>query len=104
METITRFRSGGGLDENGDPIVSESPPLDLVPIGIAPGSNQEVDSVARDGESIEFTVYLPHGSDVVDGDELLIRGNRYAARVNMWRMQSAPSFGGLEVLAVMNRG
>lgn len=105
METITRRRSGGGgFDENGDPIESAPTELVLTPIAIAPGVTQEVDAVARDGESIEFTVYLKHGDDVRDGDELDIRGGTYRARVNVWRPQWDPSFGGLEVFATMRRG
>ncbi|MGX7727595.1 hypothetical protein [Rhodococcus sp. 5G237] len=104
METITRVRSDGGWDENGDPIVIENPELTLVPLGIAPGATNEMDAVGRDGELVEFTVFLEHGADVIDGDELLIRGGSYRARVRTWRPQWDPSFGGIEVVATSRVG
>ena len=104
METITRHRTAGGLDENGDPIVVSNPELTLTPLVIAPGATNEVDAVGRDGEMVEFTLYLAHGSDVQDGDELTIRGRRFRARVRTWRAQKDPSFGGLEVVAVSRTG
>lgn len=104
METITRYRTSGGLDENGDPIVVTNPELVLTPLVIAPGATNEMDAVGRDGESVEFTVYLRHGSDVQDDDELLIRGKRCRARVRTWRPQKDTSFGGIEVVAVSRMG
>lgn len=104
METIRRLRSDGGWNEDGDPIVVDNPELTLTPIAIAPGATNEVDAVGRDGESVEFTVYLEHGSDVLDGDELEIRGRLYRARVRTWRPQWDPQFGGMEVVATSRTG
>lgn len=56
METITRLRTGGGWDENGDPIVVVTPELTLTPIAITPGATNEVDAVGRDGGQVAFTV------------------------------------------------
>lgn len=103
-ETIVRHRTSSGRDDNDDPIAVVVPALELVPLGIAPGASSEVDGVGRDGETVEFTVYLRHGADVLDGDELEIRGKRYRARVKVWRNQRRPGAGGLEVFATLGRG
>ncbi|WP_326600508.1 hypothetical protein [Rhodococcus sp. PD04] len=102
-ETIVRHRTGG-FDDDGDPIPVSDPELELVPLGIAPGATADVEQLGRHGESVAFTVYLRHGSDVVDGDELEIRGKRYRARVNVWRSQRRANAGGLEVFATLGRG
>lgn len=104
METITRLRTGGGWDENGDPIIVDTPELTLTPIAIAPGATNEMDAVGRDGEQVEFTVFLEHGSDVLDGDELVIRGRTFRARVRVWKPQWDPTFGGMEVVATSRVG
>lgn len=104
METVRRVRSDGGWDEDGNPIVVDTPVLELTPLGIAPGATNEVDALGRDGETVEFTVYFEHGSDVLDGDELEIRGGMFRARVRVWRPQWDPTFGGLEVVAVSRTG
>ena len=103
VESVIRKRSGGGVDENGDPIVVTAPDLTIVARGVAPGATAENQAVARDGESIEFTVYLPQGSDVEDGDQLLIRGRTYDVRVRDWRSPKS-SMGIIEVLATRKVG
>lgn len=103
-EVITRYRAtDGGFDENGDPVPGDAAPVSLTPVFVAPGATNEVDAVGRDGESVEYTVYFRRGEDVLDGDELEIRGVRYRARIRDW-VSPKTGFGGLEVLATMRRG
>lgn len=103
-ETIVRFRDDAGRDGNGDPIPVATPHLEITPRQIAPGASTDVEAVGRSGETIAYTLYLRHGDDVLDGDELEIRGARYRARVNVWKNQRRPGAGGLEVFATLGRG
>ncbi|MGV5046886.1 hypothetical protein [Rhodococcus pyridinivorans] len=104
IETVTRFRSDGGWDENGDPIIVENPELVLTPLVIAPGPTNEIDALGRDGEQVEFTVFFRHGEDIRDGDDLEIRGRFFTGvRVREHRIQGS-DFGGIEVVATSRVG
>jgi hypothetical protein len=103
-EQVIRHR-GGVRDENGqiNPDASSTP---VTAIAVAPGfypapGSQERISNHRDSENIGAVVYFPPGTDVVNSDELTVRGERYRIVVNDWRMQGR---GGLEVVCVRGQG
>lgn len=97
-EQVTRHR-GGGRDDNGQLVAASS--TTLLAIGVAPrGGSTRVDR-GRTGEDVACTVYFPFGTDIVDSDELTVRGKRYRIIVNDWQMQGR---GGVEVLCVRGQG
>lgn len=105
-EQVIRHR-GGGRDENGKLIDSSAETsVPLTAIGVAPGfypaaTSRERISDGRDGEDIGAVVYFPLGTDVVNSDELTVRGERYRIVVNDWQMQGR---GGLEVVCSRGQG
>ncbi len=91
-ETVTRHR-GGGRDEDGKIIPSTSTPLKA--FRVAPGASRRYTERAREGLDIAMTVYFPRPVDLVNTDELTVRGERYQVVVNSWR---SGRFDGQEVL------
>lgn len=99
-EKVIRHR-GVKRDENGKLTAPSAPDAALVAIGVAPGGGGRNVERLRDGETIACTVYFRLGTDVVDGDELTVRGERFRIIVNDWRMRGR---GGLEVLCTRGQG
>lgn len=102
-ESVTRHR-GGSRDENGHLIPASDEPLTA--IGVAPGAASTQESWTargREGETIACTVYFPTGTDLVNSDELTVRGERFRIIVNDWRTPP-PLPGGLEVLCTRGQG
>lgn len=97
-ESVIRHR-GGGRDSDGKWYPGGSVPL--LAIGVAPRGGSGRADRGRSGEDIACTVYFPYGTDVKDGDELTVRGERYRIIVNDWQMQGR---GGVEVLCVRGQG
>jgi len=97
-EQVIRHR-GGGRDENGQLIPAADEPLPA--IAVAPGGGYKNAQLLREGETIACTVYFALGTDVVNSDELTVRGDRYAIIVNDWRLGGR---GGLEVLCKRGQG
>lgn len=97
-EQVIRHR-GAVRDENGKltPATDES----LTPIEIAPGGGTHNVDRLREGETIECTVYFMPGTDVVNSDELTVRGERFGVIVNDWLSGGR---GGLEVLCTRGQG
>lgn len=98
METVTRHR-GGGRDENGQLITATNETLR--PIAVAPGGGTQNVERLRDGETIACTVYFNLGTDIVNSDELTVRGERFRIVVNDWSLGGR---GGVEVLCVRAQG
>lgn len=99
-ETVIRHR-GGGRDENGK--LTPDTTTTLTAMGVAPGAGSERLERGRDGEDIACTVYFPTGTDLVNSDELTVRGERFRIIVNDWR--TTPGLpGGLEVLCSRGQG
>lgn len=114
-ETVIRHR-GAIRDENGQ-FPAQAPDVDLMVIGVAPGGGTQRGSDrfdrGRAGEDIACTVYLHSPApvvenglivghtDLLDSDELTVRGKRFRIIVNDWAMQGR---GGLEVLCVRGQG
>lgn len=90
---------GGGRDENGQIIAATT--ATLAAIAVAPGAGSQRLERGRDGEDIACTVYFPIGADVVNSDELTVRGERFRIVVNDWQLGGR---GGLEVLCVRAQG
>lgn len=99
-ESVTRHR-GAGRDEDGK--LTTNTDVELLAFGVAPGGGSDRNARERTGEDIDCTVYFPAGTDVVNGDELTVRGKRFRIIVNDWRSSSAKT-GGLEVLCVRGQG
>lgn len=98
MDTVTRHR-GGGRDENGQLIAATNATLRA--IAVAPGGGTQKVERLRDGETIACTVYFKIGTDIVNSDELTVRGERFRIIVNDWQLGGR---GGLEVLCVRGQG
>lgn len=98
-EQVTRHR-GGGRDENGQMIPESNEPL--TSIGVAPGGGVDRLDRGRTGEDIAYTVYFAPGTDIVNSDELTVRGNRFPIIVNDWR--ATTGLGGLEVQCKRGQG
>lgn len=97
-EQVIRHR-GGGRDTKGRIIPAVESPL--LAMAVAPGPGSERIERQRSGEDIAFTVYFPPGTDLINSDELSVRGNRFRIIVNDWRMGGR---GGLEVLCTRGQG
>ncbi len=100
-ESVIRHR-GYERDENGV-FTTESTPVTVLATAIAPGGGVDRGERLRTGETIECTVYFPIGTDIVNGDELTVRGKRFRIVVNDWHIGENP-LGGLEVLCVRGQG
>lgn len=98
-EPVIRHR-GGGRDENGQ-LIPAGPPTTLLAMAVAPGAASEHLERGRDGKTIEHTVYLPLGTDLVSSDELTVRGERFRIIVKAWELRGR---GGLEVLCMRGQG
>lgn len=104
-EEVIRIRkSPGGLDSNNDPIPSSTTRVPLTARAVAPGASTRNASGARQGETIQFTVYFSPAPDLTDDDELEIRGLQCQIRIHDWRSAFGTGRRGLEVLAVIERG
>lgn len=97
-ETVTRHR-GGGRDENGQIIASTDTSLSA--IAVAPGAGSQRLERGRDAEDIGCTVYFAYGTDIINSDELTVRGERFRIIVNDWQLGGR---GGVEVLCVRGQG
>ena len=99
-EPVIRHR-GGGRDENGELIAAT--PVALLAIAVAPGGGADRADRARSGEDVDCTVYFPMGTDIVNTDELTVRGKRFQIVVNDWKIDTNP-VGGMEVLCIRGQG
>ena len=100
METVTRHR-GARYDEDGK--LTPASTTSLAATAIAPGGGGHNVERARDGRTVQCTVYFTTFVDLVNGDELTVRGNRFQIIVNEWRSPWTGR-GGLEVLCVKGQG
>lgn len=97
-EQVVRHR-GGGRDENGQIVPPTN--VQMTAIAVAPGGGSENIDRLRDGETISCTVYFKLGTDIVNSDELTVRGERFRIVVNDWQLGGR---GGVEVLCVRGQG
>ncbi|SHP61890.1 Uncharacterised protein [Mycobacteroides abscessus subsp. bolletii] len=102
-EQVIRHR-GAGRDENGQ--LTQATDTTLIAISVAPGSGSQTGQGhrherARSGEDIACTVYFNPGTDLINSDELTVRGKRYPIIVNDWILSGR---GGLEVLCSRGQG
>lgn len=101
-EQVIRHR-GAGRDENGK-LTADGAPVSLTAIGVAAGSSVGADRAerGRTGEDTQCVVYFLPGTDLVNSDELTVRGKRYRRiTVNDWNMDGR---GGLEVQCARGQG
>ena len=78
---------GGGSDEYGDPRQWTDAPL--IASVVAPGASREYVERGRNGSNVAFTVYFRPAVDLVDADELTVRGARFTVEVDDWVFGSA---------------
>lgn len=95
---------GGGRDENGQ--LTEATDTTLTAIAVAPGSGSQSgqghrQERARSGDDTACTVYFNPGTDLINSDELTVRGKRFPIIVNDWHLSGR---GGLEVLCTRGQG
>lgn len=104
-EIVWRVRkSPGGVDENNDPIPSTETREPLQAKAVAPGASKSFEAEARNGESIEHTVYFLPAPDLTNDDQLEVRGLLCNIRVLDWRSAFGTGRRGLEVAAILERG
>lgn len=114
MSESVQITPQSGNDTDGDPI-APGEPIDLVPLEIAPGNMLLKYGAGGDLNDVEFTVYLPLRvksgetytdiTEVIrDGDEIVVRGRRCTAMVQIWRSQRDGGRGGAAVLARSRSG
>ncbi|SKF66883.1 Uncharacterised protein [Mycobacteroides abscessus subsp. bolletii] len=102
-EQVIRHRDAG-RDENGR--LTQATDTALIAVAVAPGSGSQTgqghrQERARSGEDIACTVYFNPGTDLINSDELTVRGKRYPIIVNDWMLSGR---GGLEVLCSRGQG
>lgn len=101
-ESVIRHR-GVQRDEDGKLTDPSAPDATLMTIAVAPGGGSDRPERTRSGEDIACTAYFPLGTDVVNTDELTVRGQRFRIVVNEWRSPRTGR-GGLEVLCTRGQG
>lgn len=99
-ESVTRHR-GAVRDENGELVASSS--TALTALAVAPGGGSDRTDRGRTGKDVACTVYFLLGTDIVNSDELTVRGERFRIIVNEWRSPWTGR-GGLEVLCTRGQG
>lgn len=104
--TVTPARVIGA---DGDP-TGDGEPVTLTPLEIAPGNLLVRYGVGGEFTDVEFTVYLPlrvrseentwvdTETLIATGDDVVVRGRRCVAMVQVWRSQRGGGRGGLAVL------
>lgn len=95
---MIRHRAGG-RDENGQLIPAIDEPLTA--IAVAPGGGSQHASRTQESEITACSVYFELGTDIVNSDEMTVRGERFTVIVNDWHLAG---FGGLEVLCNKGQG
>lgn len=111
-EQVVRHR-GVLRDENGKLTDPSTPDVALLTINVAPGGGSDRPDRGRSGEDIACTVYLRSPipviedgrvvgyTNLVNADELTVRGERFRIVVNTWNLRGR---GGLEVLCTRGQG
>lgn len=102
-EQVIRHR-GAGRDENGQLIPATDTTLTAIAVAHGSGSQSgqgHRQDRARSGEDIACTVYFNPGADLINSDELTVRGKRYPIIVNDWMLSGR---GGLEVQCTRGQG
>lgn len=94
--------SAAGWDSDGNPIDTGAL-ISMRAIAIAPGNTSLGFVEAGGGDVVEYTVYLPLGSPIVDDDLITVRGKQCRARVKEW-VSPWTGRGGLEVLCAAATG
>ncbi len=104
-ESVVRYRlaTGGGVDANQDPVPATWTASNLTARGVAPIRTERTEDVGRNGEILGYTLYFVPAIDIVDDDELTVRGDRCRIRVRQWR-SAQTSRTGTEVVATIGRG
>lgn len=96
----------GGWDSNGDPIEATETITEVQALAVAPGASPEHRDLARNGITIDVTVYLPPGTTITENDSVEVRGVRYQieGRPIEWISPFGTGPGGYEVLCRLVQG
>jgi hypothetical protein len=108
-ESVTVIPARLGNDANGDPY-PQGAPVALSPLEIAPGNALLRYGIGGDLIDVAFTVFFPlrvqtkagyaDAETVIrNGDEIVVRGRKCLAAVEVWRSQRSSTRGGVVVLA-----
>jgi hypothetical protein len=100
-EPVTRHR-GGGFDDDDDPIPYVDAPLTAY--AVAPGATAEYIARGRNGARIEYSVYFIPPVDLVDTDQMTVRGGRFDVQVEQWISPYVPSHAGTVALCTRGEG
>ena len=73
MTTIViRHATPGGVDQYGDPVSGSSADTEIAGAFVAPRESADVHDVGRVGVIVGLTLYLPYGTDIGHGDQVLV--------------------------------
>lgn len=104
-EVVWRIRrTATGRDENDDVIPGQVTRTRLRAAAVAPGASAANARLARDGETIEHSVYFLGAVDLTDADQLEIRGELYNIRTLDWRSAFGTGRRALVAMASKRRG
>lgn len=104
-EVVWRIRrTPTGRDENDDVIPGTVTRTRLRAAAIAPGASSANARLARDGETIEHSIYFLGRVDLTNEDQIEVRGELYSIRVLDWRSAFGTGRRGLVVMASKRRG
>lgn len=104
-EAVYRIRkTPGGLDAYNDPVPGTTTRTKLLAKAVAPGVSRRNARLARNGETIEYTVYFLPAVDLTNDDQLEVRGLICDVRILDWQSAFGTGRRGLEVAAVIGRG
>lgn len=97
-EQVTR-RRGSMRDEDGK--ITGASSQTFAAFAVAPGGGSDYAERAREGETVDYTVYFAQAVDIISSDELVVRGDLCTIVVNAWTFGG---FDGREILCTRSRG
>lgn len=74
--TVTRRTGSSEVDDYGNPIF-DTDEVSIPNALVAFNSTSEPTDVARDAVDARLTLYLPHGTQILDGDIFTVRGSEW---------------------------
>ena len=77
MTIVIRHASPGGRDAHGDPVPGTATDVEIAGAFVAPRESVDVNDVARVGVVVGLTLYLPYGTDIDHGDQVLVDDELY---------------------------
>ena len=69
---MIRHGTPGGVDNHGDPVAGTSTDTTIVGAFVAPRESADVNDVARVGVIVGLNLFLPFGTEIDHGDQVLV--------------------------------